>query len=239
MSEPCWQRPRMPRRPARPPPNHCGRARAGRPTSVRDPSVTWIRDPVARPTCCGRWRRTPLDETGHMTVGLVLVSHSGPVAQGTADLAKQMAPSVTIAAAGGTEDGGIGTSFDVISSAIERADSGDGAIVLYDLGSALLTTETALEFCDPEQAERIRIVDAPLVEGAIAAAVTADGGGDLAAVAAAAQSAGARSAAPATGGAAGPRPQGARCRGADRPAGRLGGGSAVGARGGRADPSRW
>src|SRR6478735_6232058 len=170
MSEPCSQRPRMPRRPARPPPNHCGRARAGRPTSVRDPSVTWIRDPVARPTCCGRWQRTPLDETGHMTVGLVLVSHSGPVAQGTADLAKQMAPSVTIA----------------------EADSGQGAIVLYDLGSALLTTETALEFCDPDQAERIRVVDAPLVEGAIAAAVAAEGGGDLDAVAAAAQSAGAQ-----------------------------------------------
>jgi phosphocarrier protein FPr len=127
-----------------------------------------------------------------MTVGLILVSHSGPVAQGTAELARQMAPSVTIAAAGGTEDGGIGTSFDVISTAIEDADSGDGAIVLYDLGSALLTTETALEFCAPEQAERIRIVDAPFVEGAIAAAVAADGGGDLDAVAAAAQSAGAQ-----------------------------------------------
>ena len=127
-----------------------------------------------------------------MTVGLILVSHSGPVAQGTADLAKQMAPSVTIAAAGGTEDGNIGTSFDVISSAIADADSGQGAIVLYDLGSALLTTETALEFCDPDQAERIRVVDAPLVEGAIAAAVAAEGGGDLDAVAAAAQSAGAQ-----------------------------------------------
>ena len=71
-----------------------------------------------------------------------------------------MAPSVAIAAAGGTDDGGIGTSFDLISGAIAEAEAGDGAIVLYDLGSALLTAETALEFCDPEQAARIIVVDA-------------------------------------------------------------------------------
>src|SRR6478609_3330885 len=148
----CCRRPPMPRRPARRPPNRCGRARAEPPISVRDPSATWIRDPVVPPTCCEPWPRTPLERTEDMTVGLILVSHSGPLAQGTADLARQMAPSVMIAAAGGTEDGGIGTSFDVISSAIERADSGDGAIVLYVFCTAPPTTETALEFCDPEQA---------------------------------------------------------------------------------------
>lgn len=121
-----------------------------------------------------------------MPVGLVIVSHSGDVARGVAALAAQMAPSVALAAAGGTDDGDIGTSFDLIAAAIAEADSGDGAVVLYDLGSALLTAETAVEFLDPDQAERVRIVDAPLVEGAIAAAVAAEGGGDLGAVAAAA-----------------------------------------------------
>lgn len=139
-----------------------------------------------------------------MTVGLILVSHSRDVACGTAALARQMAPSVTIAAAGGTDDGGIGTSFDLIAGAIAEADIGDGAIVLYDLGSALLTAETALEFCEPEQAARIRVVDAPLVEGAIAAAVTAEGGADLDAVAAAARSAGGAPVAAAEPTAAGP-----------------------------------
>ncbi len=121
-----------------------------------------------------------------MPVGLVIVSHSGDVARGVAALAAQMAPSVALAPAGGTDDGDIGTSFDLIAAAIAQADTGDGAAVLYDLGSALLTAETAIEFLDPDAAERVRIVDAPLVEGAIAAAVEAEGGGDLDAVCAAA-----------------------------------------------------
>ncbi len=125
-----------------------------------------------------------------MTVGLILVSHSADLARGSAELARQMAPSVTISAAGGTDDGGIGTSFEAITAAMAQADSGAGAVLLYDLGSALMTAETALEFLEPEAAQRIRIVDAPLVEGALAAAVTAEGGGDLDAVAASALSAG-------------------------------------------------
>ncbi len=125
-----------------------------------------------------------------MTVGLILVSHSADLARGSAELARQMAPSVFISAAGGTDDGGIGTSFDAITAAMTEADTGAGAVLLYDLGSALMTAETALEFLEPEAAERIRIVDAPLVEGALAAAVTAEGGGDLDAVAASALSAG-------------------------------------------------
>ena len=131
-----------------------------------------------------------------MTVGLVLVSHSAALAAGVAELARQMAPDIVIAAAGGDESGGLGTSFDIINNAIEKAAGAEGAVVLYDLGSALLTTETVLEFLEPEMAERIRVVDAPLVEGAVAAAVTAQGGAALAAVEAAA--AGAGGAAPAT-----------------------------------------
>lgn len=126
-----------------------------------------------------------------MTVGLVVVSHSADVAAGARELAGQMAPSVHIVPAGGSDDGGIGTSFDLILAALEEADDGDGVIALYDLGSALLTTEMALEMADPDAAERRRIVDAPLVEGTIAAAVEAEGGGDLAAVEQAARSSGA------------------------------------------------
>ncbi|SDO18303.1 Phosphocarrier protein HPr /phosphoenolpyruvate--protein phosphotransferase /dihydroxyacetone kinase DhaM subunit [Nakamurella panacisegetis] len=123
-------------------------------------------------------------------MGLILVSHSADLARGSAELARQMAPSVVIAPAGGTDDGGIGTSFDLINEAIAKADTGDGAVLLYDLGSAVLTAEMAVEFLDPEAAARIRIVDAPLVEGAVSAAVTAEGGGDVDQVAASARSAG-------------------------------------------------
>src|SRR6195952_5467992 len=125
-----------------------------------------------------------------MTVGLILVSHSADLARGSAELARQMAPSVVIAPAGGADGGGLGTSFDAITSAIAEADTGSGAVRLCDLGSALMTAETALEFLEPEVAQRSRIVDAPLVEGALAAAVTAEGGGDLDSVAASALSAG-------------------------------------------------
>ena len=121
-----------------------------------------------------------------MSVGLVLVSHSRELAQGLADVAGQMAPSVTIAPAGGLEDGAIGTSFDLITEAIAKADSGDGAVLLYDLGSGYLTAETAVEFLESEQAERVVIVDAPFVLGAVSASIAAHVGGDLRAVIAAA-----------------------------------------------------
>ena len=124
-----------------------------------------------------------------MPIGLILVSHSAELAAGLATLAGQMAPNVRIVPAGGTDDGGIGTSFDRVNQAMEQADDGEGAVLLYDLGSAVMTAETALEFLDPEQANRIRVVDTPLVEGAVAAAVTAECGGDLDAVVEAARSA--------------------------------------------------
>ncbi|RFA11162.1 PTS enzyme I [Subtercola boreus] len=122
-------------------------------------------------------------------VGLVFVSHSGKIADGLTELAGQMAPGAALVAAGGTDEGGIGTSFEKVTAAIAEADSGEGVVVLCDLGSAILTAETALDFLDDEVRERVRIVDAPLVEGAVAASVTAETGGSLAAVVAAAESA--------------------------------------------------
>ena len=126
-----------------------------------------------------------------MSVGLLLVSHSSKIAEGVAELAHQMAASVTIVAAGGTDEDGIGTSFEKVQSGLDAADSGDGVVVLYDLGSALLTTETAVDFLEDDAVrERVRVVDAPLVEGAVAAAVAAEMGSGLEDVVAAARTAG-------------------------------------------------
>jgi PTS hybrid protein len=120
-------------------------------------------------------------------VALVLVSHSAQVAAGTAAIAEQMAPDVLLLPAGGTADG-IGTSVDLVLEAVERglAETGDGGgvVVLTDLGSAVLTTDLVLEMVD--EPERVAVPTAPFVEGAVSAAVKAQQGGDLAAVAAAA-----------------------------------------------------
>ena len=88
-------------------------------------------------------------------VGIVLVAHMAGVAEGVRTLAAQMAPEVDIRAVGGTDDGGVGTSFDAILDAIQGARADAGVVVLYDLGSAQLTAELVLETLDPEQADRV------------------------------------------------------------------------------------
>ncbi|MEW2625867.1 PTS fructose transporter subunit IIA [Streptomyces sp. NPDC048106] len=121
-------------------------------------------------------------------VGIVLVSHSAEVAASVAALAKGLAggaTSVRVAPAGGTEGGGLGTSAELISAAAASVDRGAGVAVLTDLGSAVLTVKALLAEGD-ELPEDTRLVDAPFVEGAVAAVVTAAAGGDLAAVEAAA-----------------------------------------------------
>ena len=124
-------------------------------------------------------------------VALVLVSHSQALADGAVELAGQMAPHVLLVAAGGLADGSLGTSFDLIGAALERAGAnGRPVVVLTDLGSAVLTTESALEFAADDLVARVRMAAAPFVEGAVAAAVAADGGADLATVLAAAERAG-------------------------------------------------
>ncbi len=117
-----------------------------------------------------------------MSVGLVIVSHSEKIADGVVDLAAQMAPDVVIVAAGGTDDGEgarIGTSFERVRSGIEQAMGEDGVVVLTDLGSAVMTAEMALEFLDAGAREWVRLAEAALVEGAVAAAVQAQGGASL------------------------------------------------------------
>jgi PTS hybrid protein len=108
-------------------------------------------------------------------VGIVVVSHSALIASGTAELAAQMAgPDLVIAAAGGTADGRLGTDADRVRAAILEADGGDGVAVLADLGSAILTVREVL--ADGDGRADVRLLDAPVVEGAITAAVTASAG---------------------------------------------------------------
>ncbi|MEV0552100.1 PTS fructose transporter subunit IIA [Streptomyces sp. NPDC050597] len=121
-------------------------------------------------------------------VGIVLVSHSAAVAASVAELATGLAGGGTtapVAPAGGTEDGGFGTSSELISAAAAAVDRGAGVAVLTDLGSAVLTVKALLAEGD-ELPAGTRLVDAPFVEGAVAAVVTASTGADLAAVEAAA-----------------------------------------------------
>ncbi|WP_042146917.1 dihydroxyacetone kinase phosphoryl donor subunit DhaM [Paucisalibacillus sp. EB02] len=101
-------------------------------------------------------------------VGIVLVSHSSKVVEGLLDIIRQVIHDVPIAIAGGTDENEIGTNVEKIMSAITTANSGKGVLVLYDLGSAKMNAEVAVEMLDSIQ---IKIVDAPLVEGAYVAAV--------------------------------------------------------------------
>ena len=122
------------------------------------------------------------------TVGIVLVSHSAELAAGAAHLAAQVSGgTVTIIAAGGTDDGELGTSAAKVERGLRLAESGLGVVVLPDLGSAVLTVRAVLEDADP--AKNVVMADAPFVEGAVAATVTAAAGGDIKAVAAAAEEA--------------------------------------------------
>ncbi|HLX57983.1 MAG TPA: dihydroxyacetone kinase phosphoryl donor subunit DhaM, partial [Ktedonobacteraceae bacterium] len=118
-----------------------------------------------------------------MVVGLVIVSHSARLAEGVAELAGQMAHGkVAIAVAGGTAEDGLGTSVEKILGALRQVDGPNGILVLLDLGSAVITTEMALEMLSANQRKRIRLSYAPLVEGALSAALEASLGRTLAQV---------------------------------------------------------
>jgi PTS hybrid protein len=132
-----------------------------------------------------------MDATGRNGyVGLVLVSHSASIAEGLAELVGQVAgPDVQIIAAGGGPDGSLGTDGAKVSRALQDAAQGSGAVVLMDLGSSVLSVRAAMAELDEETSARLVVADAPLVEGAIAAGVTASTGATAEEVAAAAREA--------------------------------------------------
>ena len=122
-------------------------------------------------------------------VGLVIVSHSPALATGVVELAREMGGSeVAIEAAGGLEDGAIGTDAELVRAAVERVRSPDGVLVLMDLGSALMSAEMAAEMAEPDGGP-VLLSAAPLIEGAVAAAARARGGASLEEVAAEARGA--------------------------------------------------
>lgn len=110
-------------------------------------------------------------------ISIVIVSHSEKVAQGAAEIAQEMnTAGVTIRPAGGTGDGRIGTNTELIMQALEEVYTGDEILVFADLGSSVLSTEMAIEMLDmvnPEIGKKVRIVNAPIVEGVVFAAIQA------------------------------------------------------------------
>ncbi|MET1232837.1 MAG: dihydroxyacetone kinase phosphoryl donor subunit DhaM [Candidatus Limnocylindrales bacterium] len=122
-------------------------------------------------------------------MSLVLISHSRMLVDGLAEMVAQIAgDEVYVATAGGTEDGRLGTSAPRIEVALREAlaSGSDGTLVLLDLGSAALSLELALEALDPAERARVRVSEAPLVEGAVLATVQASVGASLDDVASAA-----------------------------------------------------
>jgi PTS hybrid protein len=113
-------------------------------------------------------------------VGIVIVSHSPLVAQGTADMVRQMVgDEVPLAHCGGNGDGGLGTSVEAILAAIDEAWSEAGVAILVDLGGAETNSEMAMEMLPAERGGKVVICNAPIVEGAVIAATEASGGASL------------------------------------------------------------
>lgn len=121
-------------------------------------------------------------------VGIVIVSHSALVAEGAADMVRQMVgDEVPLAWCGGDPGGGLGTSVEAIIAAVNQAWSEAGVAILVDLGGAETNSEMAVEMLGIERASRVVVCNAPVVEGAIMAATEASGGASLAAVKATAE----------------------------------------------------
>lgn len=113
-------------------------------------------------------------------VGLVIVSHSPLVAQGAADMVRQMVgDEVSVAHCGGNPDGGLGTDVGSIQQAIGSVQGPAGVAVLVDLGGAETNSEMAIEMLPEAEQSRVVICNAPIVEGAVMAATEAAGGGSL------------------------------------------------------------
>ncbi len=122
-----------------------------------------------------------------MAVGIVIISHSARLAEGVVELAGQMAQGdIKLVAAGGTDDGSLGTSINKVNAALQQVAGPEGVLILLDLGSAAMITEMAVESLSEEQRQLVIVSSAPLVEGAVLAAVEAASGSTLAEVAEAA-----------------------------------------------------
>ena len=116
-------------------------------------------------------------------VGIVIVSHSPKIAEGAADMVRQMVgDSVPLAWTGGNPDGGLGTDVAAILAAIDRAWSTAGVAILVDLGGAETNSEMAIEMLDSARRDKVVVCEAPIVEGSVMAATEASGGATLEAV---------------------------------------------------------
>ena len=152
-------------------------------TAAAFPAPTAASDPVTEPDAL-----SALPSLGPL-VGIVLVSHSALLAQGAAELARQLGgEEVPVEAAGGLPEGGIGTSIELIEQAVHAADRGVGVVILADLGSAVLTVRLLLDSAEGLP-DKVILADAPFVEGTVSAAVAASYGADAEAVRAAAEEA--------------------------------------------------
>ena len=115
-----------------------------------------------------------------VNVGVVIVSHSSKVAEGAADMVRQMVgDAVPLAFTGGNADGGLGTDVAAILAAIDRAWTPAGVVILVDLGGAETNSEMAVEMLDEARRGRVSVCNAPIVEGAVIAATEASGGSPL------------------------------------------------------------
>jgi PTS hybrid protein len=123
-------------------------------------------------------------------IGLVLVAHSADVVRGVVAMVMQAAPDVPVDGAGGLSGGRLGTNGLEVAGALRRvleANGRDGILVLLDLGSASMAVDLALDELDRADRALVRLTEAPIVEGAVLAAVAAAGGAGVDAVAAAAE----------------------------------------------------
>lgn len=109
-------------------------------------------------------------------VGIVIISHSVKVAEGIKEIIRQVVEEVPVEIAGGTDTGEVGTNIDKIIGAINRAYSDKGVLLFYDLGSAKMNAEMAVDLIDKE---KIVLVEAPILEGAYVGAVEASLGKEI------------------------------------------------------------
>ncbi|MGH4051128.1 MAG: dihydroxyacetone kinase phosphoryl donor subunit DhaM [Clostridium sp.] len=112
-------------------------------------------------------------------VGIVIISHSSKVAEGVKELALQMVDNINIVAAGGTKENEIGTDIEKIILAINKVYSEDGVVILFDLGSAYMNAQMAIETLSEQMQTKVKILDSALVEGAIVVAVQSSIGKNL------------------------------------------------------------